>query len=473
MERSQERAVSNGITEGVIWKQLLLFFFPILLGSFFQQMYNTVDTIIVGRYAGTLALAAVGATSSFSNLLFGFFVGLASGATVILAQFCGAENKKGIHDAVHTGMALAALGGLAITVIGIAFAPAIMRLINVPDNIFDDALLYLRIFLSGMIASMVYNIGAGILRALGDSKRPLYFLIIGCIINVALDLLFVAVFNLGVLGAAVATVLSQIISAAMVVVCLMRGRDSSRLMLSQIRIARNILADILKIGVPAGMQSVMYAVSNLIIQSAINSFGSDSVAAWTAMGRMDGIIWLVMGAFGTAITTFVGQNFGAQRYDRMRRSCRVCMGMAVGAISVLSILICVFGRQLLGLFTPDPTVLDIGQQIIWAISPFYITYVAVEILSGTIRGTGDSVVPVVITALCTCLFRIIYVSLCKYFRLTIQYVAYSYAITWTMSTVVFAIYYLRGNWLRKRINIMGYMPENRKQSKLEKALNII
>ena len=188
---------------------------------------------------------------------------------------------------------------------------------------------------------------------------------------------------------------------------------------------------------------------------------------------MDGIIWLVMGAFGTAITTFVGQNFGAQRYDRMRRSCRVCMGMAVGAISVLSILICVFGRQLLGLFTPDPTVLDIGQQIIWAISPFYITYVAVEILSGTIRGTGDSVVPVVITALCTCLFRIIYVSLCKYFRLTIQYVAYSYAITWTMSTVVFAIYYLRGNWLRKRINIMGYMPENRKQSKLEKALNII
>ena len=282
MERSQERAVSNGITEGVIWKQLLLFFFPILLGSFFQQMYNTVDTIIVGRYAGTLALAAVGATSSFSNLLFGFFVGLASGATVILAQFCGAENKKGIHDAVHTGMALAALGGLAITVIGIAFAPAIMRLINVPDNIFDDALLYLRIFLSGMIASMVYNIGAGILRALGDSKRPLYFLIIGCIINVALDLLFVAVFNLGVLGAAVATVLSQIISAAMVVVCLMRGRDSSRLMLSQIRIARNILADILKIGVPAGMQSVMYAVSNLIIQSAINSFGSDSVAAWTA-----------------------------------------------------------------------------------------------------------------------------------------------------------------------------------------------
>lgn len=473
MDKAQGRAVSNGITEGVIWKQLLMFFFPILLGSFFQQMYNTVDTMIVGRYAGTLALAAVGATSSFSNLLFGFFVGLASGATVILAQYCGAENEHGIHDAVHTGMALAVIGGLAITVIGVAFAPAIMRLINVPDNIFDDALMYLRIFLSGMVASTVYNIGAGILRALGDSKRPLYFLIIGCVINVALDLLFVAVFELGVLGAAVATVLSQVISAVMVVICLMRREGSSRLVLRQIRIERTTLADILKIGVPAGMQSVMYSVSNLIIQSAINSFGSDSVAAWTAMGRMDGIIWLVMGAFGTAITTFVGQNFGAQRYDRMRRSCRICMGMATGSTAVLSIIICIFGRQLLGLFTSDAAVLDIGQQIIWAISPFYIAYVAIEILSGAIRGAGDSVVPVVITALCTCVFRVIYVSLCQYYKLSIQYVAYSYAITWTLSTVVFTIYYLRGNWLRRRINIMGYMPESRKPSKLEKILNII
>lgn len=473
MDNPQKRAVSNGITEGVIWKQLLLFFFPILLGSFFQQMYNTADTIIVGQYAGTLALAAVGATSSFSNLLFGFFIGLASGATVILAQYCGAENKAGVHDAVHTGMALAIIGGLAITVLGIAFAPAIMHLINVPDNIFDDALLYLRIFLAGMVASMVYNIGAGILRALGDSKRPLYFLIVGCIINVVLDLLFVAVFNQGVLGAAVATVLSQVISAVMVVVCLMRCQGSSRLILSQIRIRRSVLSDILKIGVPAGMQSVMYSVSNMIIQSAINSFGSDSVAAWTAMGRMDGIVWLVMGAFGTAITTFVGQNFGAQRYDRMRRSCRICMGMATGSTAVLSLIICVFGRQLLGMFTSDPNVLDIGQQIIWAISPFYVSYVAVEILSGTIRGTGDSVIPVVITALCTCLLRIIYVSLCKYFHLSIQHVAYSYAITWTLSTVVFVVYYMRGNWLRKRINIMGYSPENKKTSKIERLLNII
>jgi len=449
----------NGIVEGVIWKQLLLFFFPIMLGSFFQQMYNTADAIIVGQFAGKTALAAVGATSSFTNLLFGFFVGLASGATVILAQFAGAGNRRGIHDAVHTGMALAVAGGLAITVIGIILAPAMMRLINVPENIFDDALAYLRIFLGGMVFSVVYNIGTGILRALGDSKRPMYFLIIGCFINVFLDMMFVAVFHMDVAGAAIATVLSQAISAVMVVVCLMRRLDSGKLVIREVRIEKGILGDILKIGIPGGLQSVMYSVSNLIIQSSINGYGEDAVAAWTAMGRMDGIIWLVMGAFGTAITTFVGQNFGAQRYDRMRRSCRVCMAMAMSTIAVLSVLICIFGRQLLGLFVNDTAVIDIGQQIIWAISPFYITYVTVEILSGTIRGTGDTVKPVIIIAVCTCLFRMIYVPLCNYLYLTIRHVSYCYAITWTLSSIVFIIYYLRGNWLRRRISVMGFAPE--------------
>ncbi len=461
MAERTKGVTGNAITEGVIWKQLLLFFFPIMLGSFFQQMYNTADTMIVGRFAGTSALAAVGSTSSFVNLLFGFFVGLASGATVILAQYCGAQNRKGIHDAVHTGIALAIAGGLAITALGTTLAPAMMRLINVPESIFDDALAYLRIFMSGMVFSVVYNIGAGILRALGDSRRPLYFLIIGCFVNIFLDLLFVAVWKLGVVGAAVATVLSQAISAVMVVACLMRRIDSSKLVIKEVRIEKNILGDILKIGIPAGLQSVMYASSNIIIQSAINSYGETSVAAWTTMGRMDGIIWLVMGAFGTAITTFVGQNFGAQRYDRMRRSCRVCLMMAIGTIATLSILICIFGRQIMGLFVTDKEVLDIGQQIIWAISPFYVTYVTVEILSGTIRGTGDSVKPVIITAVCTCLLRMIYVPLCKHFGLPINYVAYSYAITWSITSCVFIIYYLRGNWLKRRISVMGYAPEVR------------
>ena len=451
----------NGITEGVIWKQLLLFFFPILLGSFFQQMYNTVDTVIVGRFAGTQALAAVGATGSYVNLLFGFFVGVASGATVILAQMCGAKNDEGMHAAVHTGYAMAILAALAITILGIATSPFMLRLMNVPEDIYGDSLLYLRIFFCGMLALVIYNVGSGILRALGDSRRPLYFLIISCFVNVGLDLLFVAAFRMGVAGVAIATVISQAFSAALVTLSLMRRRDAGRLFLRKIRVQMSILRDILHIGIPAGLQSVMYAVSNMIIQTAINGFGSTTVAAWTAMGRMDGIVWLVMGAFGTAITTFVGQNFGAQRYDRMRQSTRICMVMAVCSTAALSLIMCFFGRYIMMLFTSDTAVLDLGMQMILCISPFYTAYVCVEILSGTIRGTGDSVRPVIVLALCTCLFRVVWVSIVTRLFDSFTYVAASYALSWGLTSIVFVIYYLRGNWLRRRIMVMGYAPEER------------
>lgn len=454
----------NQITEGVIWKQLLLFFFPILLGSFFQQMYNTVDTIILGRFAGTLALAAVGSTGSFVNLLFGFFVGVASGATVVLAQFCGAKNGKGMHDAVHTGMALAIISAVIITVVGIAAAPMVLGMMKVPENVYGDALTYIRIFFSGMLALVVYNVGSGILRALGDSRRPLYFLIVSCVANIALDLLFVAVFRMGVAGAAIATVISQVISACLVVICLMRQKGAGRLKIRDIRLEMSVLKGILHIGIPGGLQSVMYAVSNMIIQTAINGFGSVTVAAWTAIARLDGIVWLVMGAFGTAITTFVGQNFGAQRYDRMRQSTRICMVMAVCSTVVLSLVICLFGRPLLGLFTSDTNVLDIGVQMVRCISPFYTLYVCVEILSGTIRGTGDSVRPVIVLAICTCLVRVIWVSICTRMFDSFTYVAMSYPMTWALTSCVFIVYYLRGRWLKRRIMIMGYAPEVRKKS---------
>ena len=460
-QRTAVRPAVNGITEGVIWKQLLLFFFPILLGSFFQQMYNTVDAMIVGRFAGKLALAAVGSTGAFVSMLFGFFVGVASGATVILSQFYGARNNKGIHDAVHTGVALALLAGLLVTGLGLLSAAPMLRLMRVPDDTYADALVYIRTFFSGMAACTLYNVGAGILRALGDSRRPLYFLIVSCVTNIVLDLLFVAVFHWGVFGAAFATVISQAISAALVVLCLMRRDDASRLKLREIRIEGSIFKDILHIGIPAGMQSVMYSVSNMIIQTSINSFGSDTVAAWTALGRMDSVVWLVMGAFGTAITTFVGQNFGAQRYDRMRRSTRICLVMAIGATLTLSALILAFGRHLLGLFTTDAAVLELGAMMIRRISPFYTAYVAVEVLSGTIRGTGDSVRPVIFIACGTCLLRILWVSVCMRLGLGFESVILTYAVSWGVTSVIFIVYYLRGNWLKRRISAMGYAPEVR------------
>ena len=274
--QKQKAQQENAIIEGVIWKQLLIFFFPILLGSFFQQMYNTADTIIVGQFAGKLALAAVGSTGSYVNLLFGFFVGLASGATVILAQFFGGRNAQGVHDSVHTAMALSLLAGLAVTIAGLLTSKLALDLMNVPENIYDDALIYLQIFFLGMIPLVVYNVGAGILRAVGDSKSPLYFLIASCLINVVLDLLFVAVWRGGAAGAAIATVISEAISAAMVTVALMRRKDSSHLALREIRISRPILKDTLAIGIPGGLQAVMYSVSNMIVQTVVNGFGSDS-----------------------------------------------------------------------------------------------------------------------------------------------------------------------------------------------------
>lgn len=461
MATERMRSQVNQITEGVIWKQLLLFFFPILLGSFFQQMYNTADTIIVGRFAGTLALAAVGATGSYVNLLFGFFVGVASGATVILAQFCGAENQKGMHDAVHTGIAMSILFAVFITVVGIATAPAMLRAMNVPEDVYHGAVTYIRIFFCGMLALIIYNVGSGILRALGDSRRPLYFLVASCLANVVLDLLFVAVFKMGVAGAAIATVMAQVFSAVLVVICLMRQKGAGRLIIKEIRIERSVLKSILHIGIPGGLQSVMYSLSNMIIQTAINGFGSATVAAWTAMGRLDGIVWLVMGAFGTSITTFVGQNFGAQKYDRMRQSTRICLVMAVCSTAVLSLVICLFGRHLMALFTGDEAVLDIGVQLIRCISPFYTAYVCVEILAGTIRGTGDSVRPVIVLAICTCLVRVIWVSICTRMFDSFTYVAISYPMTWALTSAVFVVYYLRGKWLKRRIMIMGYRPDTR------------
>ena len=457
----QNRTVVNGITEGVIWKQLLLFFFPILLGSFFQQMYNTVDAMIVGRFAGKLALAAVGSTGAFVSMLFGFFVGVASGATVILSQFYGARDWKGVHGAVHTGVALALLAGVLVTALGLILAVPVLRLMRVPEDTYAGALTYIRTFFSGMIACTVYNVGAGILRALGDSRRPLYFLIVSCVTNIVLDLLFVAVFHWGVFGAAFATVISQAVSAVLVVLCLMRREDASCLVLKEIRVEMSIFRDILHIGIPAGMQSVMYSVSNMIIQTSINSFGSDTVAAWTALGRMDSVVWLVMGAFGTAITTFVGQNFGAQRYDRMRRSTRICLVMALGATLTLSALILTFGRNLIGLFTTDPAVIDLGAMMVRRISPFYTAYVAVEVLSGTIRGTGDSVRPVIFIACGTCLLRIVWVAVCMRLGLGFEAVILTYAVSWSVTSVIFIVYYLRGNWLKRRIAAMGYVPEKR------------
>ena len=449
------------ITEGVIWKQILLFFFPILLGSFFQQLYNTVDTIIVGRALGTEALAAVGASGPILSLVYGFFIGMSSGATVILSQCYGAGDREGVKKALHTGIALALVLGLVIAVVGIIMAPQILALIGTPANCIEGAITYCRIFLAGAVATMIYNMGSGILRAMGDSRRPMIFLIICCVINIVADLLFIYVFQMGVAGAALATILAQCVSAVLILAVLMKQDDEAKLEWKHLRFHKNILLSILRIGVPAGIQFMMFDLSNLIVQSSINSFGDTAVAAWTAFGKTDGLTWQVNGAFGVAVTTFVGQNFGAQKYDRVRRSVWVCMGLSFAMVGGLSLLEFTFRHFILGIFTTDPEVIRIGAEMMACIVLFNAVFTPIEVFGGTMRGTGYSLQPTLIMCICICLIRVLWVVFVASRWHTIRVLCMAYPITWILCAIIFFIVYLKGDWLHSRIQALGMTPEER------------
>ena len=455
----QRKLVQQQITEGVIWKQLLSFFFPILLGTFFQQMYNTVDTVIVGRFVGTQALAAVGATAALISLLNGFFVGLSSGATVLVSQFFGANDRKGVRDALHTGIGLSLILGLLIMALGICAGPQILKLTKTPEDCFQDAALYARIYFSGAVASMIYNMGAGILRAMGDSKRPMLFLVVTCFVNIVMDIVCVVVLRMGVAGAAVATVFSQVISAVLVLVVLMRLPEDIRLRLPKVRVQGNLLRRILYVGVPAGLQFVTFDLANILIQSGINSFGAATVAAFTAYGKTDALTWMISGAFGVSITTFVGQNFGAQKYDRIRKSVWVCLGMSVVLIGGLSALEIIFRTPILGIFSTDPEVIRLGAYVMLWTVPFNAVFMPVEVFAGAMRGTGYSLIPTAITSVCVCLFRVVWLMTVVVRFHTLETLLLCYPISWCLAAAVFFITYLRGNWLRKRIEVCGLEPE--------------
>ena len=304
----------NGITEGVIWKQLLIFFFPILVGSFFQQLYNTVDSVIVGQFVGKEALSSVGGSAGqIISLVVGFFTGVSTGATVIISQYFGAGKKEEIEESLHTAYAFALVGGLVLGIAGIVFAPQMLLWMNTPEELIAESVLYVRVYFSGLIFIFIYNMGAAILRAVGDSKRPLYYLIVCSVVNIILDLLLILVIPLGVLGAAIATLIAQAVSAVLVTVTLMYRTEGMKLCLSQIRMYKRMLQSILKIGLPAGFEAIMYSISNIIVQVSINNFGVDTMAAWTAYSKIDFIFWMINSAFGISVMTFVGQNYGAVR----------------------------------------------------------------------------------------------------------------------------------------------------------------
>ncbi len=436
------QTAENKITEGVIWKQLLLFFFPILFGTLFQQLYNAADAVIVGRFVGKEALSAVGGgTGTVINLLVGFFVGLSGGASVVISQYYGARKAELVEYAVHTAIAFCILGGFVLMVGGILTAPAILTAMDTPADVLDPSILYIRIYYVGTIGNLIYNVGAGILRAVGDSRRPLYFLIASCFANILLDLLLIVCFDLGVAGAGIATICSQALSAVLVILVLVRVKDMHRLDLHKIRIDRKMLHRIVQIGFPAGLQSVMYSLSNIIIQAAINGLGTDTVAAWTVYGKMDALFWMTISSFGIAITTFAGQNYGAGKMERVRKGISTCLAMCFASTIVISILLNIGGYFLYSLFTSDPEVLRIGMQIVHFLVPTFFTYVCVEVLSGALRGVGDCWIPTVICLSGICLIRVLWIMLAVPQRPNIYTMTFSYPLTWTITSVLFIVYY--------------------------------
>ena len=440
----------SSMTEGPVLQGMLAFFLPIMLGTLLQQLYSAVDAVVLGQFVGKTALAAVGGSDIvLINLIVNFFVGLSSGASVVISQHAGAQEHAQVSRAVHTAVFLAIIVGALTMLLGMFGAPLLLPALSTPEDTLQYSKDYLVWYFAGMIPSMIYNMGSGILRAVGDSKRPLYFLIASCLVNIMLDLLFVAVLDMGVAGAAIATIASQFFSAILTLIALLRTQDSYRLIVSKIRFHRDLLFDIIKIGLPAGLQSAMYSISNLLIQSSINSFGTDTIAAWTAYGKVDSIFWMIMGAYGVSITTFAGQNFGAGKYDRIKKSVRICLGLAAVTSLFLSFIVLNFGGTILLLFTRDTNVINICIGMMRVVSPAYITYICIEILSGTCRGCGDSFFPMLLTCFGVCVLRILWITIAVPLRHEVATVAFSYPLTWTITSILFILYYKRGKWMQK------------------------
>ena len=435
------------LTEGPIAKKLLMFFLPIAVGTLFQQLYNTVDAIVVGKFVGTEALAAVGGSASqIVSLFIGFFVALTSGAGAIIAQLFGAKRQDMISTAVATSISFCFWIGIALTIVGIPLTPYILFWMDTPPDTMADSILYLRIYFSGTIFVLLFNMGSSVLRSVGDSKRPLIYLIVSCVGNIILDILFVVGFHMGVDGVALATVISQAVSTVMILVHLCRTKEIYRVEFRQIHIHKPTMMRMLRIGVPAGIQATLYNFANLIVQVAVNSLGTVVVAAWTMSGKIDGIYWAISGALGTAVMSFVGQNFGAGKMDRIHKSFKISMGVFLGLTVLISGGLLLVGRYCLGYFIDDPAVIARTWEILTFFVPFYVVWTFIEIISGLLRGVGDAVIPVIIVAVGICGIRLLWVKFVFAYFPTLMGVSLCYPVSWFVTAVALTIYYIKGNW---------------------------
>lgn len=444
------RKIEKDIINGNIAQQLFIFFIPVLLTYLFQQLYNTIDAIIVGKYLGKAALGAVGgATGTAISLILDFILGLSSGVTILVAQFYGRRDNISVEKTVKTGFYMAFVFGMVMTVLGILITPGLLNLLNVPYDMYDLSCIYMQVYLAGLIPTLVYNIGASILRAIGDSRTPLIYLVASSIINIILDFVFIKYIKLGVFGAALATSLSQVISAILVLKHFAGITDCYHYSLKYFGYDPDILIKTITLGLPAAIQSVVYSVTNLYIQATVNGFGTTTVAAYAAYNKVDGFFWRFSNAFGISISTIVGQNYGADKKDRVIKTVYTSAIMYV-VLCLPIILTCYrFAEPFICLFTNDAGVIKIGVEIMHFFAPIWILFMPIEVLSSSIKACGDSFSSMVICMLGIAVVRIVYITFVPYEGLL--GVLRSYPISWLITSTVFVYYAQRGKWLKKSL----------------------
>lgn len=453
--KTKKRATDVDMTEGGIVRHLITFAIPLLIGNLFQMMYNMVDTWVVGRFVSDAAFSAVGTLGSVTNLMIGFFLGLSSGAGVVISRFFGAKKYDRVRDTVNTSLIMTGVLCVVFTALGLALIPVFLKMLDMPADVSEEAFVYLSIWFSGISGLMVYNIGSAIMRAVGDSRRPFIYLVVAAVTNTVLDLLFVVVFHWGVAGVAIATVIAQLLSAILTVISLMRNESCVKISFGGIRFHKDIIKEILIIGLPAALQMTITAFSNIFVQSYINYFGKEVMGGWTAYTKIDQIVLLPMQSLALASTTFVGQNIGKNQVKRAEKGANTALYMSFASTAVLILPIVIFSGTFVSIFNKNPEIISYGSIFLRWLTPFYLFWCVNQVYSGALRGVGKSTAPMLIMLFSFVLFRQTYLFIVSnYISNTILPIALGFPAGWVLSALITVIYY----------KITGLKPKEKKQA---------
>ena len=439
--------LQQSMTEGPIWKGLIYFAIPIFFGNLFQQLYNTADTLIVGNFLGKEALAAVASSGNLIFMMVGFLHGMAMGAGVLIAKHYGAKDYKKMRTAIHTDIAFCLIAGLALTVVGVLLTPHILRWMGTPENVLPNSIAYFRTYFLGSSASFLYNVCTGILQAVGNSRHPLYYLVISSVVNVILDILFVGVFRWGVWSAALATVISQVLSAALCAHKLLTTTEEYRVHIREIKADFSVLRQIVKFGLPSGVQNSVIAFANVLVQTNINAFGDSAMAGCGSYSKLEGFAFLPVTCFSMALATFVSQNLGAKQHDRVRKAAKLGIFCAMLIAEIVGALLFIFAPSLIALFNNDPEVVAFGTMQARVISLFFCLLALNHCMAGVFRGAGKATIPMVVMLASWCLLRVTYITVMVPIFKHIAVVFTAYPLTWTVSAIIFTIYYFQADWI--------------------------